>query len=262
VPVWVRGDEIRLVQICDNLLGNAIKFTSSPGTITVNLSSEGESAVLRIRDTGLGIRADMLPLIFDSFQQERQDVARSTGGLGLGLALAKGLVELHNGTISARSEGVGQGAEFVVSFPLTPAPSTEQRALLRAPIPARRILIIEDNPDAGQMLRDMLHRRGHQVDVAESGLEALHMLHEQRVDLVLCDIGLPGMSGYDVARAIRQDPALKSLPLVALTGYSQPEDREQSASAGFDHHLVKPVDLLDLDGVLRRLGAPVQATVA
>jgi two-component system CheB/CheR fusion protein len=260
--LWIRGDEIRLLQICDNLLGNAIKFTSSPGSITVDLSSQGEFAVLRIRDTGLGIRPSMLPRIFDSFQQERQDVARSTGGLGLGLALAKGFVALHKGTISAHSEGLGRGAEFEVTLPLTPAPTTDQRALLSVPPPARRILLVEDNADAGQMLRSMLRRRGHQVEVAESGLEALHMLHEQSIEVVLCDIGLPGMSGYEVAHAIRQDPALRDVLLIALTGYSQPEDREQSARAGFNHHLVKPVDLRELDGVLRQLGPTVEPILA
>ena len=252
-PLWVLGDHVRLTQIFDNLVGNALKFTRPPGCITVLLEKADGCAVVCVRDTGAGIRAGMLLDIFEPFHQEKQDIARGSGGLGLGLALAKGLVELHQGTIEARSPGLGSGAEFVVRLPLTSAPASARPAQRVTGSPARRILIVEDNADAAQMLRDLLELQGHALVLAESGGEALGTLRDHRMDIVFCDIGLPGMSGYDFARAVRADSSLRDIALVALTGYGQPEDRKRTIEAGFDAHLTKPVDLLAVGEVLARL---------
>ena len=252
-PLWVRADQVRLVQVLDNLIGNAIKFTESPGTLHVTLRKEGDDAVIRVKDTGSGIRPEMLERVFEPFQQDTHDIARPAGGLGLGLALAKGLVELQRGSIRAHSAGRGTGAEFEVRLPLVAAPS-EKRGVTPStpPVTPMRVLIVEDNPDAGQSLRDLLEVLGHQATVAVTGLEAIDVLRQHGADAVLCDLGLPGMSGYGVARAVRGDATLKRTPLVALTGYGQAEDRERTASAGFDAHLTKPVDVESLNQVLSR----------
>ena len=254
-PLWVRADENRLVQVFDNLMVNAVKFTPPRGHITVTAERDGASAVIRIRDTGVGIRREMLPRIFEAFQQEKQHVDRPTGGLGLGLALVKGLIQLHGGTVEAHSEGLGKGTELVVTLPLTLATPGWQTAKAAAEVSPHRILIVEDNADAAQMLSDLLRRRGHHVTVVETGDEALEALREHGADLVLCDLGLPGMSGHELAQAIRKDSVLQAIPLVALTGYGQPEDHARSAEAGFDAHLVKPAGLAALDDLVRRFGA-------
>jgi two-component system CheB/CheR fusion protein len=252
-PIWVHGDAVRLTQVFDNLIGNAIKFTNAPGRIVVTQDRAGGHAVVRVRDTGVGIAPEMLTAIFEPFRQETQDVARVAGGLGLGLALAKDLVELHAGTIEARSAGRGSGAEFEVRLPLASEPANHQRREQLESGPKRRILVIEDNADAAQMLQALLEIRGHEVHVASNGPDALALLREREVDVVLCDVGLPDMSGYDIALAMRADASLRELPLVALTGYGQPEDRRRTKQAGFNEHFTKPVDLAAIDAVLRRL---------
>jgi PAS domain S-box-containing protein len=254
-PLWVQGDPVRLTQIVDNLLANAIKFTDAPGTIHVMLHEETGSAVIRVRDTGVGIRPQMLDRLFEPFQQDTQDLARAAGGLGLGLALAKGLVELHGGTIEAHSAGPGTGAEFVVRLALTSAPGASSRDKPGAQVEARRILVVEDNRDVGQMLRDVLELLGHDVAVAESAAEALDVLHTRGADIVLCDLGLPDMSGYELVKIMRGDAPLRTIPVVALTGYGQPEDRKRTTEAGFNDHLIKPVNVDALNAVLRRLAA-------
>ena len=253
-PLWITGDDARLVQVFDNLIGNAVKFTHPPGVLTVSVQRVEGSAVVRVRDTGLGIRRELLTSIFEPFAQELQDVARSAGGLGLGLALAKGLVELHHGTIEARSEGPGTGAELVVRLPLAAAPVEVHASSRVAGAPPCRILLVEDHADAAEMLRELLALSGHEVTVASSGPAALATLRQRAADVVLCDLGLPDMSGYEVARAVRGDPSLAAIPLVALTGYGQPEDRARTSEAGFDEHLVKPVGLDELSAVLVRVG--------
>jgi CheY-like chemotaxis protein len=252
-PLWVWGDRVRLAQVFDNLIGNAIKFTDAADTIQVSLGEEDGCAAVRVRDTGVGIRAPMLPRLFDPFQQETQDIARAAGGLGLGLALAKGLVELHNGSISAHSDGPGTGAEFVVRLPLTSLHARNEPGERRPDVAPRRVLIVEDNRDAGETLRDLLEVLGHHATLVETGFDALHVLHRQGVDVVLCDLGLPGMSGYELVQAVRADVSLRETPLVALTGYGQPDDRRRTADAGFDEHLTTPVDLASLTGVLAAL---------
>lgn len=256
-PLWVTGDDARLVQVLENLIGNALKFTPPPGTIIVAVEHEGGLVAIRVRDTGVGIRRERLSSIFEAFEQEAQDMARSAGGLGLGLALAKGLVELHHGTIQAHSAGRGAGAELVVRLPLVAAPVVPEEVAAprgQGDAPPRRVLLVEDNVDAAQMLSDLLELSGNEVTVAACGREALEALRRRRVDVVLCDLGIPDMSGYEVARAVRADPSLRDTPLVAVTGYGQPEDRRRTAAAGFDDHLTKPVDLGALHAVLRRFG--------
>lgn len=256
-PLWVWGDDVRVAQIFDNLVGNAMKFTQGPGTISVGFWREGPLVVIRVKDTGVGIRPEMLSCIFEAFQQDTQGMARGAGGLGLGLALVRGLVELHGGTVEARSEGVGWGAQFEVRLPLSSA-APEPNLRDQAPQARRwRVLIVEDNVDAAQMLQELLEIRGHTVTLAGSGLDALEYLREKtgdrQADVVLCDIGLPGMSGYEVAKAIRRDALLGAVRVVALTGYGQPDDRKRAAEAGFDDHLIKPIDLEALEQLLARL---------
>jgi CheY-like chemotaxis protein len=194
----------------------------------------------------------MLPRLFEPFVQADRSLARSTGGLGLGLAVAKGLVEMHDGTVSASSRGLGEGAEFTVRLPLEAgAPSTAREAR-SAPrmAPSRRVLVIEDNVDAAESLREVLALGGHGVDVAYTAEEGLAKARAFRPDVVLCDLGLPGMDGYGVARVLRADPAFHGTMLVALTGYATPEDVSRSREAGFDHHVAKPPAYELIEGIL------------
>jgi two-component system CheB/CheR fusion protein len=253
--VWVCGDAVRLAQIFDNLLGNALKFTHPAGCITIDLGADATWARVRVRDTGVGIREEMLDRIFEPFYQEKQDIARAAGGLGLGLPLVKGLVELHGGKIEASSAGPGEGTEFRIHLPVSSGPAAAVQVQSELLLMPRRILIVEDNPDAGQALQDLLEMQGHKVAVAVTAPQALSLLWKEGADIVICDLGLPGMSGYELARAIRGDEDLKRIPLLALTGYGQPEDRQRSQAAGFNAHLTKPVDLGALDKALRRLGS-------
>ena len=252
-PFIVDGDGTRLGQIVGNLLQNAAKFTPRGGRthLTVAADEDGAHAILRVRDDGGGIAPDMLPLIFEPFMQADKTLDRSKGGLGLGLALVKGLVELHGGSVSAHSEGLGRGAEFVVRLPLAaPAIALGSAPPAAAPSGARRVLVIEDNADAAETLKDALELSDHIVEVAGSGAEGLEMARGFAPDVVLCDIGLPGMDGYEVAKAIRADPQLRSVWLVALSGYALPEDVERAKGAGFDRHLAKPPDLDALERAL------------
>lgn len=256
-PVVVFGDPVRLTQVIDNLVGNAINFTAHDGTISLLLRAQGEIAELTVRDSGAGINPERLEAIFEPFEQDTPGLARAAGGLGLGLSLVKALVELHQGSIVARSDGPGTGAEFVVRLPL--APTAEGREYPSSPtaaiVPPQRILVVEDNCDAAEMLRDLLAIRGHDVAVADSVPRAIDRLREHPFDVVICDIGLPGVSGHALARHVRADPGLRAMHLIALTGFGQAEDRDRTREAGFDDHLVKPVDLETLEDVLRRLPA-------
>jgi two-component system CheB/CheR fusion protein len=254
-PVFIDGDGSRLAQIVGNLLQNAAKFTGPGGhtRVSVSLDSEAKQAVVRVADTGAGIAPEMLARLFQPFVQADATLDRSKGGLGLGLALVKGLVELHGGTISVHSPGLGQGAEFVVRLPLALeeiAAHGTVRPRPLAPGGRRRVLIIEDNSDAADSLREALELSEHEVEVACNGPAGIAKAREHNFEVILCDIGLPGMDGFAVARTFRADQALKDVYLVALSGYALPEDIERAFAAGFDQHLAKPPDLHELEQVL------------
>ena len=252
-PMWVTGDRIRLTQALGNLLQNATKYTDPGGKVTVSLSEarDGAWSVLAVRDTGVGMEPDVLEHAFEPFSQADRTIARSRGGLGLGLALVKGLVELHGGSVRAASGGLGEGTEVVIELPLGSAPPTP-RPVGVAPEPARprRVLLIEDNDMAALSLRLCLERLGHTVEVTHSGPEGVAAARGLRPDVVLCDIGLPGVDGYEVARALRRIDGLEDLHLIALSGYGQEADRQRARAAGFDEHLTKPVDLESLQRML------------
>jgi two-component system CheB/CheR fusion protein len=240
-PVFVNVDGARMAQVVANLVSNAVKFTPPGGSATVSVSAEAGSALLRVADTGIGIDPALLPQLFEPFMQADRTLDRSGGGLGLGLALVKGLVELHGGEVEAHSGGVGRGTDIRVRLPLergaTPAPSPAAPA---GRPPRRRVLIIEDDREVRDSLRVALELDEHEVAVAPTGPEGLEAAHRFSPEVVLCDIGLPGMTGYDVARAFRADPALRSAFLIALSGYAQADDLARAEAAGFDHHLAKP----------------------
>jgi PAS domain S-box-containing protein len=251
--LMIHADRTRLTQVVGNLLQNAVKFTPKGGTTTVSVESrEDGQATVRVCDTGAGIGADILPHLFEPFTQADRTLDRSKGGLGLGLALVKGLVEMHDGGVAARSEGLGKGAEFEVVLPtISPSDITEPPPLIeQAPTQPRRVLIIEDNRDAADSLCEVLDLFNHSAMVAYSGDEGLKKVRAHRPDVVLCDIGLPGMDGHEVARAIRADASLSATTLVALTGYAAPEDLARSQEAGFDYHLAKPPSIEAIEHVL------------
>jgi two-component system CheB/CheR fusion protein len=245
--VVVEGDLLRLTQVFANLLNNASKYTDEKGTIDVRVDLDNDLARVRIEDNGAGISAAMLPRVFDLFSQADTTLDRAKGGLGLGLTLVQQLVELHGGTVHAESPGLGAGSTFTVRLPFlrsnTPPPeprSTREEGHSPA---ARRVLVVDDNVDGAESLAAVLEMEGHQVCIAYDGHQAVQQATQWRPDVVLLDIGLPGMDGYQVARALRGAGATCAITLIALTGYGQPEDMERARSAGFDHHLVKPIDL-------------------
>jgi CheY-like chemotaxis protein len=256
-PLFVEGDPTRIAQMVGNLLQNASKFTERGGhaSLTLELDENGE-AVIQVRDDGVGIQRELLPALFEPFVQGDRTLDRSRGGLGLGLALVKGLADLHGGEVSVVSEGPGKGALFTVRLPLE-TPAKRRLGLVRSAdrstTRSRRVLIIEDNVDAAETLKIALELCDHLVEVAYTGPEGIERSRAWQPELVICDIGLPGMDGYAVARAIRANPALRSIPLVALTGYAGPDDVERALAAGFDLHLAKPPDLVSLEKVLAEL---------
>ena len=257
-PVYVHGDPIRLAQVVGNLLNNACKFTDKGGRIWLTVEQEGEQAVIRVRDTGIGIAADQLGRIFEMFAQVDTSLESSRSGLGLGLTLVKNLVEMHGGTVEARSAGVGQGSEFVVRLPLLsgPLPALPREPAVVQPVSTvpRRILVVDDNRDSADSLAMLLKLTGHDVHTAHDGLEAVEAAATLQPDVILLDIGMPRLNGYEAARRIREQQRHKGLTLVALTGWGQEEDRRRSEEAGFDSHLVKPVDLAALTKLLAESG--------
>ena len=245
-PVTVDADAARLEQVINNLLDNALKYTSPGGDVRLTITRLGDDAVLTVRDTGEGIRAELGARVFERFVQEPQALDRARGGLGLGLALVKQLVELHGGSVSMTSAGPGHGSEFTVRLPVhtggREAEPESQPASNPVTGPRRRVLIVEDNDDAREGLRMLLHFAGHQVETAEDAISGLEKLRAFRPEIALIDIGLPGVDGYALARTARQTPEGRSTRLVALTGYGQAEDRQKALTAGFDAYLTKPVD--------------------
>jgi PAS domain S-box-containing protein len=244
-PIWVNADAARLEQVMVNLLTNAAKYTDQGGHIWLTVQQEGEEAVVRVRDTGVGIAPEILPRIFDLFTQAERSLDRSQGGLGIGLALVQRLVEMHEGTVTVSSE-LGQGSEFVVRLPLVPAPQRQSSSSLTVTAQptsrSLRVLVVDDNVDTVTTLALLVTESGHDVRTAYDGSSVLETALDYRPNVVLLDIGLPGLNGFEVAKQLRQQPALQKAVLVAMTGYGGVKDFQRSFDAGFDHHLVKPGD--------------------
>jgi signal transduction histidine kinase len=252
-PLWLNGDPVRLAQIVGNLLSNAARYTEKGGRIWLTIGREQQEAVLKVRDTGIGIARDVLPRIFEMFFQAQRNTKDAQGGLGIGLSLVRGLVEMHGGRIDAYSAGPGKGSEFVVRLPLMPSEAGEGRRTEvydRKGVPPRRVLVVDDNQDAADSLAMLLRLDGHHVEAAYDGPSALRQAEENPPGVVFLDLGMPHMDGYELARCLRAQPALQGTLLVAVTGWGQPEDRQRTKEAGFDHHLVKPVERDALRGVL------------
>jgi len=248
---WIDADPTRIAQVIGNLLQNAARYGHPGGTVVVETALPSSGAELRVRDDGRGIAPDLLQRLFTPFVRSDDELSRSQGGLGLGLFLVKGLVELHGGSVQALSDGPGRGAEFILTLPAVEPPAgAEPDRSSRQERGSLLVLLVEDNRDGAQMLADVLASGGHRVHLAPDGRAALAMAPRLAPDVVLCDIGLPDMDGYALAHALRKDPALAHTRLIALSGYAQKEDRARAEQAGFEAHLVKPADLDELERVL------------
>lgn len=258
-PLWVRADVTRMAQAVANLLNNAAKFTPREGAVNLVVERREQEVLIRVQDDGIGIPEAELSRVFDMFAQVQDAPERGRGGLGIGLTLVKSLVELHDGQIDVASPGRGRGSEFTIRLPLAPGESEPSGELSGGAAgweeqPTRRILVVDDNTDSAESLGALLEMVGHQVRTAHDGPSALAQAGSFVPDVVLLDIGMPGMSGYDVARELREDPAHEGIVLVAVTGWGQEEDRRRSREAGFDHHLTKPADLPTLQDLLAAAG--------
>ena len=262
------GDPVRLEQVACNLLQNAIKYTPRGGRLWVSVETEGDEALLRVRDTGVGLSTEMLQTIFEPFAQVESSRQRSEGGLGLGLGLVRSLAQMHGGRVEAASDGPGKGSEFIVRLPLLAEERRKTPFRRTAPPPARvaepaasgvRVLVVEDNEDGRESLRELLEIWGYEVSVAGNGPEGVEMAFAVRPEVALIDIGLPGLDGNEVARRIRSLLDGEEISLIAMTGYGQPEDRRRALQAGFDRYLVKPVDPAELSQLLRDSRHPGEA---
>ncbi len=254
-PIYLDADPTRLAQVFLNLLNNSAKYTPQGGHVWLTVERQNGEAVVRVRDTGVGIAAEMLPRIFELFTQVEGSLERSHGGLGIGLALVRRLVEMHGGTVEAHSDGLGRGSEFLVRLPILVQPTHEQPLASGdnekvAAAPKRRILVVDDNRDSATSLSMMLSLMGNDTRTAHDGLEAVEAAGAFRPDVILLDIGLPKLNGYDVCRRIREQPWGKSMVVVAMTGWGQEEDKRRSNEAGFNQHMVKPVDPAILEKLL------------
>lgn len=251
-PVWVMADSARLVQVLNNLLSNALKFTDRGGRVVVKVTRGVKEALLSVKDDGIGIEANVLPIIFETFEQADRSLDRSRGGLGLGLSLVKGLTELHGGKIEAKSDGLGKGSEFVIRLKLEPEPEPV------GPLPPNfkrldrdlRVLVIEDHKDSAESLRMILELLGSEVAVCFNGWDGVQAAKQFHPDMIFCDIGLPGMDGYEVAQTLRESPETSDVLLVAITGYGEEEGRQRALAAGFNDHFTKPVNPAVIENIL------------
>ncbi len=255
--IMLDADAVRLRQVVDNLLTNAAKYSPPGSTIDLRAERVGNEVLLTVRDNGIGISAELLPRIFDMFIQADRTLDRSQGGLGIGLTVTQRIVQMHGGSIDAKSAGVGRGSEFMIRLPVVPdvdGTMSTPSATVTSQKKALKILVAEDNRDSAATIAILLGSLGHQVEIAHDGSEALKMAGEYQPDAILVDLGLPVLSGYDVAKRIRQQSALRKACLIAVTGYGSPEDVERSKKAGFDHHMVKPVPFDELEKLLAAIG--------
>lgn len=254
-PLPAFADPVRADQIISNILSNALKYTLDGGHVVVSLERDGTQAVIRVSDDGLGIAPERIGNIFELFAQAENAIGRAQGGMGIGLALVRNLVELHGGTVTAHSEGVGKGSEFVIRLPLTDQALAPEAAspppISNAEARQRRIVIVEDNPDVRELLGLKLRRLGHSVDAIGDGAKGIQAILRVRPDMALIDIGLPGLDGYEIARQVRSEIG-GNVVLVAVSGFGQPEDKRKAIEAGFDDHLTKPADVRDIEDLLVR----------
>ncbi|MEY3289358.1 MAG: hypothetical protein RLZZ419_1600 [Pseudomonadota bacterium] len=255
-PQWIEGDHVRLTQALSNLLNNAAKYSPEDAKITLRVLQDGDEAVIEVQDNGIGIDPDILPQIFELFIQVDHSLARSQGGLGIGLTLVRQLIEIHGGTVTAKSAGLGHGSLFTVRLPVVTIESVSTESILEKSafaMPKLRILVVDDYADAIESMTLLLQTEGYEVETADCGMKALERAQTFQPDIVLLDIGLPDLNGYEVAKRLRLLPQTQHMILIALTGYGQVEDLEKSQSAGFDHHLLKPMDYLKLSALLTSL---------
>jgi signal transduction histidine kinase/ActR/RegA family two-component response regulator len=257
-PMWLRADPARLTQVLVNLLTNAAKYTEEGGHVWLTAERADDQATIRVRDTGAGISAKLLPFIFEPYIQEERATERARGGLGIGLSLVRSLVELHGGSVQALSDGPGRGSEFVVRLPLLrqappSAAAAPHHSLSGMNSKPRRILVVDDNADSAESLALLLRASGHEVRTAYTGEAALQAAHSEQPEIILLDLGMPGLDGFGIARRLRKDAQLKQVSVIALTGYGQADDKRRTREAGFKAHLLKPVDLDELNAVLSQL---------
>jgi CheY-like chemotaxis protein len=257
-PLFVEGDTVRLTQVFANLLNNAAKYTDDGGHIDVSAGADGTHAVIEVRDSGVGIDAQALPRVFDMFMQVDAERGRAQGGLGIGLTLARNIAQMHGGSVSAHSEGLGRGSRFVVRLPRLEAQdvAAAEPAAVGALDPLTRVMVVDDNRDAADTLGTLLGVLGAEVRVTHCGAEALDVFADYRPEVVLLDLGMPDMDGYEVARRIRERPDSSEVTIIALSGWGQESDRRSSQAAGFDHHLVKPADLGALQALINSRARP------
>ena len=259
-PVFLNADPVRLTQVFSNLLNNAVKYDDPGGPISLTVVRQGSDVLVSVKDAGIGIPHDMLTRIFEMFIQVDQSLERTRGGLGIGLTLVQRLVEMHGGTVRAFSAGPGRGSEFVVRLPLpteapASAPALDSGQTTSMPTNARRILVVDDNRDSAETLAELLELLGNETRAAFDGEEAMEAAEAFRPDVVMLDIGMPRLNGYEVARKMRGQPWGRAMMLVALTGWGHEDDRRRSSAAGFNHHLVKPVDFDALTQILSAVPA-------
>jgi CheY-like chemotaxis protein/anti-sigma regulatory factor (Ser/Thr protein kinase) len=254
----VRVDPARMAQVFSNLLNNSAKYTEAGGKIRLNVETRASRVIISVRDNGVGICCEALAHVFDMFSQVDRSVDRAQGGLGIGLTLVRRLVELHHGSVSAASEGVRKGSEFTVSLRLEthpPAPQTRPKADRTAEVsidtPARRILVVDDNQDSRESLSRLLRKLGHHVEVAADGEQAIELAARLLPNVILMDMGMPKLNGYDATQRIRQSNCGQNIQIIALTGWGQPQDVQRCLAAGCDAHLVKPVDFKELERLLQ-----------